>query len=127
MPTEIAVIVSIAVFLLVMSMAPLVYLQRMNIRLLDTIDKFQRDHSREATEKLAHKTRVETGDHMTAGQLLQHSNAYDIRAGQTVGTSFQGAEVPTMEDEEIDQEQVMGAHQEAERLYGDKGPGGEEL
>ncbi len=81
---------------------------------METVDKLQRDQSRVISEMLAHKTRLETGDSFTAGQILQHSDNHDRRAGvPDIPQSFSAG---ITADDDV---QAVGLHESPEILYGE--------
>jgi len=84
-------------------------------RLMGTIDTLQRDQSRIITEMLASKTRLETGDSFTAGQILQHSENHDRRSSAPeIPQSFK-AGIPAEEDNVA----AMGLHESPEVVFGE--------
>jgi len=98
-----------------MSVAHIICIHKTNLRLMNTIDTLQRDQSLIISQMLAAKSRYETGDAFTAGQILQQADNHDRRAGTPdIPQSFK-AGVPVEENDVA----ALGLDESPEMVYGD--------
>jgi hypothetical protein len=102
------IITSLLVALTPVGVLSLVLLYKLATRAMTQTESMQRDHTMIVSELLASNTVKETGDQFTAGQMLGHSNAHDIRKHQPpIPKSFQP-----------DMDELMGPHISPEVQYG---------
>ena len=78
-------------------------------RAMNQTESMQRDHTMIVSELMASNTVKETNDKYTAGQILGHSNAHDIRKHKPpIPDSF----LPDAND-------TLGLHQSPDVIYGE--------
>jgi len=106
-------LLAVVVLLSALSYVGFLLLYRLTRAMLNQLRVFQRDQNAIVSELLAHRTLAETGNQFIAGQMLQHSNAHDMRAGQPRETY---GEPPIDEEDELP---ITGPHESPEIMYGD--------
>jgi hypothetical protein len=102
------IVTSLLVALTPVGIVSILLVYKLATRAMNQTESMQRDHTMIVSELLASNTIKETGDQFTAGQMLSHSNAHDMRKHQPpIPQSFQP-----------DQDDIMGPHVSPEIQYG---------
>ena len=102
------VVPSLLIALTPVGIVALVLLYKLAQRAMNQTESMQHDHTMIVSELLASNTVKETGDQFTAGNIMGHSNAHDMRK--------QAPPIP--ESFRPDQEEIAGPHESPTVQYG---------